>query len=84
MEIVRDAYIKRNKQDMIPTRLQEAGCTEDRVPGFIVGKPGNRYRILYVVASILSEERKAGLCSQPPACVCVCVFFFLIRFKTFI
>lgn len=29
MEIVRDAYIKRNKQDMIPTRLQEAGCTED-------------------------------------------------------
>jgi hypothetical protein len=54
MEIVRGAYIKRNKQDMIPTRLQEAGCIVVSVPGFIGSKPGNNYRILYVVASFLS------------------------------
>jgi hypothetical protein len=54
MEIVREAYIRRNKQDMIPTRLQEAGCTAARGPGFIGSKPGNNYGIIYVAASFLS------------------------------
>lgn len=39
---------------MIPTRPQEAGCIAARGPGFIGSKPGNNYRILYVVASFLS------------------------------
>jgi hypothetical protein len=54
MEIVKDVYITRNKQDMIPTRQQEAGCTAAGGPGFIGSKPGNNYRILYIVASFLS------------------------------
>jgi len=54
MEIVRDAYIKRNKQDMAPTHLQEPVSSEGIGPGFIVSEPGNHYRIIYAVASFLS------------------------------